>query len=267
MKNTLKGHIFGFLTAVIVTCGVTYAAQTVSVVINGTPIIPTDVNGNRVDPLLIDGTTYLPVRAVASALGLDVGWDEETYTVSLSQSEKPEKEVPENPDEKEEVTEKPVETEKVTVTEENDNVFEGIAQITTNDIDKETSKIWDREKGKTFTVSGVYMLGEWGNYKIVNGELESFEIIDHYGWERGKIEKTGHDNIQRFDPRFHIKFIDGTILTLDDRKVRINGEKFDLNTDDITEAQFNAVSKAIGTGEIWYKTNDKGYITAIDKVK
>ena len=52
--------------------------------LNGEMITPTDVAGNSVEPFIIDGTTYLPVRAVSNALGLTVGWDNATSTVSLS---------------------------------------------------------------------------------------------------------------------------------------------------------------------------------------
>ena len=31
--------------------------------------IPTDANGNRVEPMIYDGTTYLPVRAISNMLG------------------------------------------------------------------------------------------------------------------------------------------------------------------------------------------------------
>ena len=46
---------------------------------------PKDANGNTVEPFIIDGTTYLPVRAVSNALGLNVGWDDATSTVSLGE--------------------------------------------------------------------------------------------------------------------------------------------------------------------------------------
>lgn len=55
----------------------------IKVMINGKETIPTDVNGNAVEPFIIDGTTYLPVRGVASALGMNVGWDSTTNTVTL----------------------------------------------------------------------------------------------------------------------------------------------------------------------------------------
>lgn len=55
----------------------------IKVVLNGKEITPTDANGNAVEPFIIDGTTYLPVRGVASALGMNVGWDAATNTVTL----------------------------------------------------------------------------------------------------------------------------------------------------------------------------------------
>ena len=47
-------------------------------------ITPRDVNGNAIEPFIIDGTTYLPVRGISSALGLGVDWDQNTHTVKLS---------------------------------------------------------------------------------------------------------------------------------------------------------------------------------------
>ena len=63
--------------------GVTLYYRDIKITLNGSEVTPTDVNGNYVEPFIIDGTTYLPVRGVANALGLDVGWDEATSTVSL----------------------------------------------------------------------------------------------------------------------------------------------------------------------------------------
>ena len=55
----------------------------IKIMLNGKEITPTDANGNAVEPFTIDGTTYLPVRGVASALGMNVGWDGATNTVTL----------------------------------------------------------------------------------------------------------------------------------------------------------------------------------------
>lgn len=43
----------------------------------------TDVNGNTVYPILYNGTTYLPVRAVCNMLGIPVDYDANTGTVLL----------------------------------------------------------------------------------------------------------------------------------------------------------------------------------------
>lgn len=55
----------------------------IRIVIDGQELHPTDAGGNPVDPMIYNGTTYLPVRAVASALGKAVYWDGPSYTVYL----------------------------------------------------------------------------------------------------------------------------------------------------------------------------------------
>lgn len=59
----------------------------VNVYINGEFILPMDVNGNVVNPILKDGTTYLPVRAIAEAFNKEVSWEQETHTVILTTPE------------------------------------------------------------------------------------------------------------------------------------------------------------------------------------
>ena len=56
----------------------------IKITIDGNEISPKDANGNIVEPFIIDGTTYLPVRAIAEALGLSVAWEDQTNTVVLS---------------------------------------------------------------------------------------------------------------------------------------------------------------------------------------
>ena len=62
----------------------TISYRNIKITLNGLTITPTDANGNAVEPFIMDGSTYLPVRAVANALGLEVGWDQKTSTVSLN---------------------------------------------------------------------------------------------------------------------------------------------------------------------------------------
>ncbi len=49
--------------------------------INGQIVVPKDTDGVVVDPFIVDGTTYLPIRAVSEALGKTVDWNEATSTV------------------------------------------------------------------------------------------------------------------------------------------------------------------------------------------
>lgn len=56
----------------------------IKIILNGTEVIPKDASGNTIEPFAINGTTYLPVRGIANALGLDVAWDQATQTVKLS---------------------------------------------------------------------------------------------------------------------------------------------------------------------------------------
>ena len=56
----------------------------IKITLDGTPLVPKDVTGKVVEPFIIDGTTYLPIRAVGGALGLGVDWNPQTSTVLLT---------------------------------------------------------------------------------------------------------------------------------------------------------------------------------------
>lgn len=62
----------------------TLSYNDIKITLDGQEITPLDANGNSVEPFIIDGTTYLPVRGIASAMGLDVNWDQTSKTVQLS---------------------------------------------------------------------------------------------------------------------------------------------------------------------------------------
>lgn len=70
------------LAATVRTLEVTYSG--IRITLDGREVDPKDANGAAVEPFAVDGTTYLPVRAVADALGLEVTWDQERQTVALS---------------------------------------------------------------------------------------------------------------------------------------------------------------------------------------
>lgn len=89
--NKLNKILTVVLILAILATGVTAATsrkadlyyRDIKITLDGQTITPKDANGAIVDPFIIDGTTYLPVRAVSEALGLNVSWDDATSTVVL----------------------------------------------------------------------------------------------------------------------------------------------------------------------------------------
>lgn len=55
----------------------------INITINDLPFAPKDAKGNPVEAMVVDGTTYLPVRALGEATGTTVHWDGTTNTVQL----------------------------------------------------------------------------------------------------------------------------------------------------------------------------------------
>jgi hypothetical protein len=78
--------VFAFATA--------HAAQTyrtlhaffndIKIYVNDDPVVAKDLDGNVAEPFIINGVTYLPLRAVSEALGHEVSWDQSTYSVHIS---------------------------------------------------------------------------------------------------------------------------------------------------------------------------------------
>lgn len=60
----------------------------VTVYLNDTKISTKDANGKLVEPFIYEGTTYLPVRAIADALGVPVAWEQSNQGVYLGKHEK-----------------------------------------------------------------------------------------------------------------------------------------------------------------------------------
>ena len=93
MKKRLQGFVAGALSMLIMTGAFAFAKQAyeaisviyndIKIEIDGERFIAQDANGAIVEPFIYNGTTYLPVRAIAEAFDKKVAWDEQTYTVSL----------------------------------------------------------------------------------------------------------------------------------------------------------------------------------------
>ncbi len=98
-KSSIKGFILGVAVSVAVGAmmmsgiaasiskQITAYYNNIKIVVNGKEVVPKDANGKKVEPFIVDGTTYLPVRAVSQALGQDVSWNDSTKTVYIGQSQ------------------------------------------------------------------------------------------------------------------------------------------------------------------------------------
>ncbi|NOU68373.1 hypothetical protein GC096_30565 [Paenibacillus sp. LMG 31461] len=60
-----------------------YLDGSIRIVVNGLPFTAKDSDGKVLTPINYEGNTYLPLRSVAEATGLHVGWDEATRTATL----------------------------------------------------------------------------------------------------------------------------------------------------------------------------------------
>lgn len=57
-----------------------------NIIIDSEQLLCFDANGTLVEPFVFEGTTYVPVRAIAQAFDTTVSWDQETKTVHLGEA-------------------------------------------------------------------------------------------------------------------------------------------------------------------------------------
>ena len=89
IRERLKGAAIGIIAMIIIMTSIpvfaTVAQRAATINYNNIKIV---LNGKAVqtenEPFIFDSRTYLPVRDVAEALGLNVDWDDRTKTASLS---------------------------------------------------------------------------------------------------------------------------------------------------------------------------------------
>ena len=94
-KKTVRGFVTGVLASVLVATTIAPAAASalreirvsmggIKIYVDGNLKKPTDAKGNVVEPMIYDGTTYLPVRALTGMLtDKEVSWDGNTETVYI----------------------------------------------------------------------------------------------------------------------------------------------------------------------------------------
>lgn len=88
-----KSYIAGVLTALLVMGTVAVFADTgiykniqayiggTNLVVDGVKVIPKDVNGKIVEPIIIDGTTYVPIRFISNLYGKKVDKIDDTIFI------------------------------------------------------------------------------------------------------------------------------------------------------------------------------------------
>lgn len=96
MKKKISPFLAGFLSAaLLMAIPAAYAANawtktievgSINIMVNGKEFHPTDPNGNPVDVFVYNGTTYAPLRALAEAYGLTVGYDTERNMATVTYS-------------------------------------------------------------------------------------------------------------------------------------------------------------------------------------
>lgn len=176
----------------------------IKIVIDGTELA-TDK-----EAFIYEGTTYLPVRAVAEAVGKEVAWNGETQTVTLSTAASTSTPAP-APE-----PSAPVEDKAPTQTQANEVLFEqngikityvGISEgYLGKEIDLMIENTSDKNyvvQSKDFSLNG-YMISPVFSCDIMAGKKANDEmtILSSY------LEKNGITEINNFECAFHI-FEDG----------------------------------------------------------
>ena len=67
----------------------TITIHPIRIMVNGEVFQPKDVNGQDVMVFTVNGTTYAPLRALAEAYGLEVGYDSATNTATVNKPGQP----------------------------------------------------------------------------------------------------------------------------------------------------------------------------------
>lgn len=90
MKKQIKQFTGALLISAMSLVGATYAsAEGISVFVDEELVELTDANGEIVEPIIKNGTTYVPLRGISEQLGCDVEWDGLTKSVKIYKEQIP----------------------------------------------------------------------------------------------------------------------------------------------------------------------------------
>ena len=88
LKPRLQGFIAGILIAILLISTLALASPTIREVFYGVNVTVNGVPQEFADdsqPFISDGRTFLPVRAIAEVLGIDINWNPATQTVYIGE--------------------------------------------------------------------------------------------------------------------------------------------------------------------------------------
>ncbi len=87
-KFNIKSFTLGVCLALVLTSTITVMAQTIDVFMGGIKVYwegvektLRDSKGDKVEPILYNGTTYVPLRAMSNLMGKDVDWNQNEKAV------------------------------------------------------------------------------------------------------------------------------------------------------------------------------------------
>lgn len=88
----VKSFLLGFLLGALIFSSITVFADMteikaflsdIKVNFDGKMLNLKDSEGNKITPIVYNGTTYLPVRVIAESLGKEVHWEQDTNTIKI----------------------------------------------------------------------------------------------------------------------------------------------------------------------------------------
>lgn len=219
MANTIQKQI-------LVTTGI-------SVYVDNMKLKPVDAKGQPVEAFAYEGTTYLPVRAIANAANMSVEWDEETNTVYLG---------------KKNVVERSEQGEQLTAPEVYDLYVSRYPDVKVKEIelDDENNNLIYKIKG--FVKERIFILHVDAYTGDILNEQKFVEKNNYKGFDETHLHKVEGLVQESLDAEGKGAYFDEWEIEYDDGRLTLEVGIDRLGRPDI-EYKYN-----LGTGELIYKT-------------